>query len=153
MIHKNHKSLKNLKGQHKLDKSGCQVDRIHWTSKVRKKLWLVIILKVRLNFYLKYKNIRLLKTYMMLILTLVMFSMHVRKWHLANSLVIFFFMENMLCVLKCSLRDLLVREAHEGGLMGHFGIYKTLGVLHEHFFWAYVKCDVEKICEKCVNNL
>ena len=46
----------------------------------------------------------------------------------------------------CSLRELLVREAHSGGLMGHFGIAKTL---HEHF-WPHMKRDVERICEKCI---
>jgi hypothetical protein len=49
----------------------------------------------------------------------------------------------------CSLCELLVREAHGGGLMGHFGVAKTLGILLEHFFWPHVKCDVERICEKC----
>jgi hypothetical protein len=46
----------------------------------------------------------------------------------------FLFKENKLCVPNCSLRELLVREAHEGGLMGNFGIAKTLDVLHEHFY-------------------
>jgi hypothetical protein len=32
------------------------------------------------------------------------------------------------------MRELLVREAHRGGLMGHFGVVKTLDVLHEHFY-------------------
>ncbi|KAF7839837.1 Transposon Ty3-G Gag-Pol polyprotein [Senna tora] len=48
----------------------------------------------------------------------------------------FLFKENRICVPQCSLRELLVREAHGGGLMGHFGITKTLDVLHEHFFLA-----------------
>ena len=34
--------------------------------------------------------------------------------------------------------------------MGHFGVAKTLGVLHEHFFWPYMKRDVEKLCERCI---
>ncbi|CAA7035552.1 unnamed protein product [Microthlaspi erraticum] len=36
----------------------------------------------------------------------------------------FLFYENRLCVPNCSLRDLFVREAHGGGLMGHFGVAK-----------------------------
>ena len=35
-----------------------------------------------------------------------------------------------------SMHELLVREAREGDLMGHFGVRKTLNVLHEHFFFA-----------------
>ena len=38
-----------------------------------------------------------------------------------------------------SLRDLLVREAHGGGLMGHFDVAKTLGVIQEHFYWLHMK--------------
>jgi hypothetical protein len=45
-------------------------------------------------------------------------------------------------VPNCSLRELFVREAHGGGLMGHFGITKTLEVLHEHFYWPNMKRDV-----------
>ncbi|XP_025012155.2 uncharacterized protein LOC112533908 [Ricinus communis] len=62
----------------------------------------------------------------------------------------FLFWENKLCVPQSSLRELLVREAHSGGLMGHFGIKKTLDVLGDHFFWPHMKRDVERICEKCI---
>jgi len=54
----------------------------------------------------------------------------------------FLFKENKLCVSNCSLRELLVRKAHGVGLMGHFGITKTLDVLHEHFYWPNMKRDV-----------
>ena len=41
----------------------------------------------------------------------------------------FLFRENKLYMLSCSLRDLLVKESHGGGLIGHFGVAKTLSVL------------------------
>lgn len=41
----------------------------------------------------------------------------------------FLFGENELCVPKYSLRNLLVRETHRGGLMGHFGKSKSLSIL------------------------
>ncbi|CAL9239482.1 unnamed protein product [Arabidopsis halleri] len=41
------------------------------------------------------------------------------------------------------------REAHGGGLMGHFGIAKTLEVMKEHFHWPHMKRDVERICGRC----
>ncbi|MCS5023630.1 transposase family protein, partial [Staphylococcus aureus] len=62
----------------------------------------------------------------------------------------FLFKENNLCIPNCSLRELLVREAHSGVLMGHFGVTKTLGVLHEHFYWPHMKHDVERICDRCI---
>uniref|UniRef100_A0A2N9J2M7 Reverse transcriptase RNase H-like domain-containing protein n=1 Tax=Fagus sylvatica TaxID=28930 RepID=A0A2N9J2M7_FAGSY len=55
----------------------------------------------------------------------------------------YLFKESKLCVPSCSMRELLVREAHGGGLMGHFGVKKTLDILHEHFFWPKMK----KRCE------
>ena len=34
--------------------------------------------------------------------------------------------------------------------MGHFGIVKTLNVLREHFYWPYMKRDVQIICDRCI---
>jgi hypothetical protein len=62
----------------------------------------------------------------------------------------FLFREGKLCIPQSSLHELLVREAHGGGLMGHFGVAKTFDVLHDHFFWLHMKQDVERICEKCI---
>jgi len=62
----------------------------------------------------------------------------------------FLFRENKLCVPNCSIRDLLVRESHGGGLMGHFGVVKTLAMLQKHFYWPHMKRDVERICGRCV---
>ena len=43
-----------------------------------------------------------------------------------------------------------MRESHGGGLMGHFGVAKTLGVLQEHFYSPHMKQDVERICGRCI---
>ncbi|KAL4355128.1 hypothetical protein GQ457_06G012370 [Hibiscus cannabinus] len=48
------------------------------------------------------------------------------------------------------MRDILLREAHEGGLMGHFGVTKTLQTLKEHLFWPKMRRDVERFYERCV---
>ena len=61
----------------------------------------------------------------------------------------FLFKEKKLCIPKGSMRELLVREAHGGGLMGHFGRDKTLSVLTDYFFWPNMKRDVENLCAKC----
>src|SRR5215813_9200659 len=62
----------------------------------------------------------------------------------------YLFRENKLCVPNCSMRELLVREAHSGGLMGHFGVKKTLDMLHEHFYWPKMRKHVEHICSTCI---
>ncbi|RVW25127.1 Transposon Ty3-I Gag-Pol polyprotein [Vitis vinifera] len=62
----------------------------------------------------------------------------------------YLFRENRLCVPNSSMHELLVHEAHGGGLMGHFGVRKTLDVLHEYFFWPKMKCDVERACARCI---
>ena len=62
----------------------------------------------------------------------------------------YLFKEKRLCVPDCSIREFLVREAHKGGLMGYFGIPKTLDVLHDHFYWPNMKKDIAKICDKCI---
>ena len=43
-----------------------------------------------------------------------------------------------------------MKEAHAGGLMGHFGVQKTLDMLQEHFYWPHMKHDVHKFCEQCI---
>ncbi|XP_019435361.1 PREDICTED: uncharacterized protein LOC109341845, partial [Lupinus angustifolius] len=62
----------------------------------------------------------------------------------------FLFKDKRLCIPKSSVRDLLLREAHEGGLMGHFGSQKTLDILHDHFYWPHMRRDVQLLCEKCI---
>jgi len=56
----------------------------------------------------------------------------------------YLFKEKRLGVPKCYIRDLLVREAHAGGLMGRFGVQKTLETLHKHFYWSCMKHDMYK---------
>nr|KYP64491.1 Transposon Ty3-G Gag-Pol polyprotein [Cajanus cajan] len=62
----------------------------------------------------------------------------------------FLFKENKLCIPQGSIRKLLVKESHEGGLMGHFGIEKTLLLLKEKLFWPHMKIDVQRFCNRCI---
>jgi hypothetical protein len=43
----------------------------------------------------------------------------------------------------------MLQEAHGGVLMGHFGVYKTHGVLAAHFFWPRMRADVEHLVARC----
>ena len=55
-----------------------------------------------------------------------------------------------MCIPQGSLRDLILREARGGGLLGHFGRDKTLSIVAEHFFWPHLRRDVEKFCARCI---
>ena len=54
------------------------------------------------------------------------------------------FRKEKLCIPKCSIRELLVREAHGGGLMGHFGRDKTFATLSKNYFWPKMFRDVSR---------
>ncbi|RDY07294.1 Tf2-8, partial [Mucuna pruriens] len=54
--------------------------------------------------------------------------------------------KNILCVPKSFITELVVNEAYEGGLMGHFREYKTF----KHFFWPHMKSSVHHVCNKCL---
>ncbi|KAI3465703.1 hypothetical protein Pfo_022366 [Paulownia fortunei] len=128
VIHTDHKSLKHLKGQHKLSRRHAK-----WVEFIETFLYVIKYKQGKKNIVADALSRRYAGC---------------GKFYLHDD---FLFRENKLCVPHSSLRELLVSEAHSGGLMGHFGVAKTLGVLHEHFFWPYMKRDVESICAKCIS--
>ncbi|XP_072150055.1 uncharacterized protein [Setaria viridis] len=68
------------------------------------------------------------------------------KFHIQDG---FLFCANKLCVPASSVRHLLLQEAHGGGLMGHFGVYKTHEVLAARFFWPRMRVDIERLVARC----
>ena len=70
-----------------------------------------------------------------------------KEFYLLNQ---YLFKGKRLCIPQDSLRALLIREAHEGGLMGQFGPNKTLEVLKEHFYWPHMRKHVDKHCKSCI---
>ncbi|XP_071928097.1 uncharacterized protein [Coffea arabica] len=76
------------------------------------------------------------------------FPRHTREHYFISQGFLYY--KDRLCIPKSSMRTLLVRESHGGGLMGHFGIAKTLMILQEHFFWPRMRSDVERHIERCV---
>lgn len=62
----------------------------------------------------------------------------------------YLFKENKLSIPASFLYELLVHGAHEGGLMGHFGVVRILNVLHGHFYWPKMKRNVQWISEQCI---
>ena len=45
---------------------------------------------------------------------------------------------------------LLLQESHSGGLMGHFGREKTLLMLADHFYWPWMRRDVDRFVKHCI---
>jgi len=61
----------------------------------------------------------------------------------------FLFKENKVCIPKNPLRNMIVKEAYEGALIGHFGINNTLEILKEHFYCHKMGGDVHKVISRC----
>ncbi|MFS7973284.1 putative nucleotidyltransferase, Ribonuclease H [Helianthus anomalus] len=61
----------------------------------------------------------------------------------------FLFFRSRLCVPKCSLREAIILDNHQGGLAGHFGRDKTLKLVQERFFWPRMGADVNRIIDRC----
>jgi hypothetical protein len=59
------------------------------------------------------------------------------------------FRGNQLCILKCSMRENLLKEKHSGGLVGHFGHDKTFSKLNGSYFWPGMRMDVKKFVDRC----
>ncbi|KAG8378996.1 hypothetical protein BUALT_Bualt07G0042400 [Buddleja alternifolia] len=61
----------------------------------------------------------------------------------------FLFKDNRLCNPKCTLRQSLISEAHEGGLPGHFRRDKTIALVKENFHWPRMERDVQRRVDRC----
>ena len=59
------------------------------------------------------------------------------------------FKESKLCVPKCSMRENLIQEKHNGGLAGHFGIDKTIEQFSHYYFWPKMRTTVENYVKGC----
>jgi hypothetical protein len=43
----------------------------------------------------------------------------------------------------------LLQEAHEGGLIGHFGVKKTEDIFAAYFFWLKMRRDMVRFVARC----
>jgi hypothetical protein len=59
------------------------------------------------------------------------------------------FRGNQLCILKCSMRENLLKEKHSGGLVGNFGHDKMFSRLNGSYFWPGMRTDVNKFVDRC----
>ncbi|XP_071906057.1 uncharacterized protein [Coffea arabica] len=122
VLHTDHESLKHIKSQDKLSKRHAR--------------WITFI--DIFTFVIKYKT-----DFGEIFVSL---PRHSREHYFISQGFLYY--KDKLCIPKSSMRTLLVREAHGGGLMGHFGIAKTLMILQEHFFWPRMRSDVERHIER-----
>ena len=42
--------------------------------------------------------------------------------------------ESHLCIPRSSMREILIKERHSGGLAGHFGRDKTIALVAENYY-------------------
>ena len=61
----------------------------------------------------------------------------------------FLYYGKQLCIPQGSLRESIMREAHEGGLAGYFGHSKTLKLIQDNFYWPKLNQDVLRMIEHC----
>jgi hypothetical protein len=59
------------------------------------------------------------------------------------------FKGNQLCILKCSMRENLLKEKNSGGLVRHFGHDKTFSKLNGSYYWPGMRMDVKKFVYRC----
>jgi hypothetical protein len=59
------------------------------------------------------------------------------------------FKRSRLCIPKCSMRDNLLIEKHNGGLAGHFGHDKTFIQLSRSYYWPGMRYEMKKFVNKC----
>jgi len=71
-------------------------------------------------------------------------------FHVNNG---YLFKEWRICIPHGSHRKFLIQEMHEGGLMGHFGVAKTLAILKEKFFCPHMRKEVQRHCSSCITCL
>ena len=43
-----------------------------------------------------------------------------------------------LCIPRGSMRENIMKEKHSGGLVGHFGIDKTVKLILKSYFWPKI---------------
>ncbi|RDX74357.1 Retrovirus-related Pol polyprotein from transposon 17.6, partial [Mucuna pruriens] len=116
VIHSNHEALKNLRWKSKLNRRHAK--------------WFPYVIKHKQDRMNVVADALLRRHALIAIFETKMLGLDCTKQlHYG-----FLFKGKKLSVPVSSIRQLLVREAHEGGLMGHFEDLKTLDIFNEHFY-------------------
>ncbi|XP_060192372.1 uncharacterized protein LOC132621914 [Lycium barbarum] len=121
VIRLDHESLKHLKSQYKLNKRHAK-----WVELIEAFPYVIHYKKCKEN---------------------VVADALSRRFQLVDG---FLFKDGRVCVPMSSWRKLFIKEAHSGGMMGHFGVTKTLDILGEQFYWPKMRHDIERLCGQCL---
>ena len=138
VIHSDHESLKYLKGQHKLNKRHEKwmefLEQFPYVIKYKKGSTNIVAdaLSRRHTLFSKlgaqilgFDHIRELYQEDQELSSIYAQCLHRAQggYYVSEG---YLFKEGKLCIPQGTHRKLLVKESHEGGLMGHFGVDKTL---------------------------
>ena len=72
------------------------------------------------------------------------------SWKIWNGLVIDD-LERVLVPSDAEIRTLLISEAHDAPMAGHFGMDKTLELLQRHWVWPEMRKDVRDYVRSCIS--
>ena len=165
VIHSDHESLKYLKGQHKLNKRHAKwmefLEQFPYVIKYKKGSTNIVVdaLSRRHALFSKlgaqilgfdnimelYKEDHDFASIFAKYKKIAQGGFYVSEGYL--------FKEGKLCIPQGTHRKLLVKESHEEGLMGHFGVDKPLELLKGKFFWPHMRRDIQRHCFRCISYL
>jgi hypothetical protein len=69
-------------------------------------------------------------------------------FHLRNGLL--WYKQNQIYVLKGRLKDVLLKECHDGPLTGHGGAKCTTTFLKKSYYWPNLKYDTKEYVKTCL---
>ena len=165
IIHNDHKTLKYLKSQHKLNKRHPKwveyLEQFPYVIKFEKGKAIVVLDALSRRYTLLAKlrsqilgfdNICELYIHDPFFANIYdsCFNKSQGGFYLSNGHLS---KEGRLCIPLGFHRKLLVKEMHERRLMDHFRVAKTLAMLKEKFFWPHMKREIQKHCVSCLTCL
>jgi len=69
-------------------------------------------------------------------------------FHLRNGLL--WYKQNQIYVMKGRLKDVLLKECHDGPLTGHGGAKCTTTFLEKSYYWPNLKYDTKEYMKTCL---
>ncbi len=72
------------------------------------------------------------------------------KSHFHLWVRLFWYKQNRLYVLKRKLRDVFLKECHDGPLVSHGGEKCTITLFKKSYYWLNLKDDVEEYMKTCL---